>query len=374
MANEKDWRRWIPAASGVAFVMCSRFPDLPGLWDLSRQPEVIPHWLGILRANAQYMLQIFQAEGHEEQVKAAAGVVEVLEGLFRDLETGKATDQVRTIHEVTLIRENLLRSHGLVDPYQGIKAGETRRLLPQAASAAAEAWERGAEDGATSALAAVLSSVLAGNLFDLGSRTTQEAFRRGELNTGAAAERLRPWAEESLRALEPDALELLVPKPVALDQPAEGRVLLFADNAGADFLLGLLPAALFWARRWEVWIVVNSLPASSDITIEEARAHLALLAGTPVGSAMHARRLRLVASGTGSPGIDLRHVSEELNRVAENAAWILLEGQGRGVETNWTTLFRCPVFRVALVKDALVAREIGLEPGSPVLRWDRGEE
>jgi hypothetical protein len=119
--------------------------------------------------------------------------------------------------------------------------------------------------------------------------------------------------------------------------------------------------------------VVNSLPASNDVAFDEARAHVALLASlpaSPLARAMAAGRLRLVESGTGSPGIDLRFVGRALNHAGRGAAWILLEGQGRAVETNWSTPFRCPVLRAAVVKDARVAREIGCGEGAPVLRWD----
>ena len=107
-------------------------------------------------------------------------------------------------------------------------------------------------------------------------------------------------------------------------------------------------------------------------TMDEARAQLAMLAalpGSPLDDALRAGRVSLVGSGTGSPGIDLRHVGEELDRSASGARWILFVGQGRGVETNWTTRFRCPVFRAAVVKDEHVAREIGASPGAPIFRY-----
>ncbi|MCK4305994.1 MAG: DUF89 family protein [Candidatus Eisenbacteria sp.] len=373
--RELDWRQWVPEPEGAAFVMCSDFPDVPGLWDLSLRPEVIPHWMAILRANMRYLQQIVETQGHQEQVEAAQDIAMILDGLFRDLEGGGAAAEVRTIHEVTLIRDNLLRSNGLIDPYWEIKAREAERLMPQARGALREAWESGGGESGKPALAGLLAGMLGGNLFDLGSRSTQEAFCKGQLDTEAACARFRPWVAQTLRDMEPEAADLLFPRPRQLGEPPEGRVILFADNAGADFLLGVLPMALFLARRWEVWIAVNSLPSSSDIAIEEACALLAGLrsgAEDPVALAMHSGRLRLVASGTGSPGIDLRYVGAELNRVAHDASWILLEGQGRGIETNWTTRFRCTVFRLAVVKDALVAQELGLEPNSPVLRCDRG--
>jgi type II pantothenate kinase len=373
MSEPKNWRDRIPTPDGEPFRLCAGFPALPGLWDLSKSPEVISHWTGILRGNARYVLRVLDDEGQSEQRQQASRALEIVAGLLADLETDAAATGVRTIHEVTLLRDHLMRSHGLIDPYQGIKAREARRLLPAAAAATARAWEWGGRSGSLDGLASVLAGLLAGNLFDLGSAMTQKAFRDGALDVAGERERFEKHAADHLKTMDADALELLRADPRPLEGEVEGRVLLFADNAGADFLLGVLPAALFWARRWEVCVVVNSLPVSSDIAIEEARALLSLLNSTSdsvVDQAVRAGRLRLVESGTGSPGIDFRFVGETLNQVADGASWILLDGQGRAVETNWETRFRCPVLRVAAIKDALVAREIGVLPGGPLIRWD----
>jgi len=360
----RDWRRWIPEPEGEPFALCLEPTALPGLWDLDRRPDVVSHWTRILRANARYVIRILEVEGSPDQRRAADKVVGILEGLYDDLDRGEATREVRTVHEITLIREHLFRAHGLHDPYVGIKAREASRILPRALERAEAAW------AGTSDPSRMVADLWAGNLFDLGSRSTQEAFRRGELDTDAASERLHPRAIEALDALPAAGRAQLVGDPIPLGEAAAGRVLVFADNAGPDFLLGIVPAALAWARRWEVWVVTNSYPASSDITIDEARALFALF--PPVGEASRAGRLRWIGSGTGSPGIDFRFVSPDLNRAAHGASWMVIDGQGRGVETNWNTRYVCPALTVAVVKDALVAREIGLEPGSPLLRWVEG--
>ncbi len=369
---DREWRHWLPVPRGARFPLCAQYPELPGLWDLSLRREIIPHWTSLLRANVRFLLEVVREDGDASHGAQAAEAMEILESLLCDLEEGDAAVEVRTVHAVTLVRECLLRGHGLMDPYRGIKAREASRLLPHAHAAACEAWELGGRAGSTEALAAILGGLWAGNLFDLGSRSTQEAFREGKLDMAAAREQLRSVAEEQLARSKARELEQLVPSPRPLDSTPEGRMLFFADNAGADFLLGVLPAAVFWARRWEVCLVVNSLPASSDVTYTEARAHVALLrdvSRSPLAALIDAGRLRIVESGTGSPGIDLQRVGAALCSVAAGAAWILLEGQGRAIETNWATTFRCPVARIAVVKDTAVAGEIGVRAGSPLLKW-----
>jgi type II pantothenate kinase len=370
--RDLDWRAWRPEPHGFRFCLTPDPPELPGLWDLARDTGVIPHWTAIFRANARFLLEIVAADGDRDAPPRASRAIEIFEALLRDLDSGEARE-MRTVHGVTLVREHLLRGHDLPDPYRGIKAREAGRLLLEVPAALERAWELASWEGSREALIEVLSDLLAGNLFDLGSRWTQEAFRAGELDIAGARRAYRGWVAERLAGWDPAVLERLEPRPRPLGAPAEGRVLLFADNAGPDFLLGILPAAVFWSRRWEVVVVVNSLPASSDIAIEEARAHWTLLGalpGGPLGRAQAAGRLALIESGTGSPGIDLRFVGASLNEKAGGASWILLEGQGRAIETNWTTPFLCPVLRAAVVKDPGVAERIGGSAGQPLLRWD----
>ncbi|MCK4412835.1 MAG: DUF89 family protein [Candidatus Eisenbacteria sp.] len=370
MRSPADWRSWVPTPAGEPFALTDEFPAQPGLWDLEHEPAVIPHWNAILRSNADYVRELLDTE---EAAARGERALEPLRGLLADLEAGRATDAVRTIHEVTLVRDHLLRAHGLEDPYAQVKAQEARRLQPAAATALEEAWARGARAPRTADLAGILGDLLAGNLFDLGSRTTQEAFRRGALDIAASRRTYRRAAAAWLAGAGRPAQPWLLGPPVPLAAPPRGRMLFFADNAGADFLLGVLPAALHLARRWEVVLVVNSQPASSDICFAEAEglcAHFAEQPGSALAEARRAGRLRLAASGTGAPGIDLRFVAAELNELARDADWLLLEGQGRAVETNWRTTFRCPVLRVAVVKDTLVAETIGVEPRAALLRWD----
>jgi damage-control phosphatase, subfamily II, stand-alone protein len=301
-------------------------------------------------------------------------VVGIFEGLLDDLAAGGA-DDVSTVHAVTQIREQLLRCHGLYDPYFHTKRRQAQQYLPMAMELLEEAWAAGgaANGNRRDHLALLLTRLLAGNLFDLGSQATQEAFRDGHLDPIASAAEFREEVIDWLSGQPAEAIEPWMPCPREVGLPAQGRVLLLADNAGPDFLLGILPVALYLARRWEVWVVANTHPASSDITYQEACTLLDQLAQAPASAArqaIRAGRLRLLASGTGSPGIDLRHVGAPLCAVAEDAAWLLIDGQGRGVETNWDTRFSVPVYRMAVVKDPWVAERIGRPAGRPLLRWD----
>ncbi len=389
-AGRHRWQSWIPEPSGEPFILCTRFPERPGLWDLSARPDVVGHWVSILRENCDYLLRIVAEQGTDEQVGAARRVAAILRTLFDDLESGAATRRVRTVHAITAIREHLLRAHGIADPYREIKAEQAARVMEGARGRCRRLWEAGtrAADGSPTQderrrhVASILAGFLAGNLFDLGSRSTQAAFRRGELDR-VNEDQFLGDVEPFVDAMPATARALLVgesgngAQPTREESAVEAPLVIFADNAGPDFLLGVVPAALYWSRRRPVRIVVNSEPASSDITYPEARELLAALASetdAPVARALESGRLRLVPSGTGAPGIDLRHVAPALNEAARGAAWVLIDGQGRGVETNWTTRFACPVLRICVIKDPLVAAEIGAHEGRPLLRWDEASE
>jgi uncharacterized protein with ATP-grasp and redox domains len=376
MTQATHWRQWLVAPAGEPFIKCHTFPAQPGLWDLRQRPEVIAHWTAILRGNSEYLRQLVVASGDPDKIEAVDQILPIYRSLLDDLDSGEAIPDITTIHDVTVIRERLLRAHNLRDPYLETKRQQAETIRVSATDACESAWAAGGESGAEGAipqaLVYLLAEVYAGNLFDLGSKTTRDAFRAGTLDISSAGERIRPWVAETLKQMDPEGVSYLLPAPVTLTEPGEGKVLLFADNAGPDFLLGVLPLALYLARRWTVALVVNSDPASSDITYTEAEALLSEMKrpASAVLQAIDSKRLELVPSGTGSPGIDLRHVGSELNAAAADAAWLILEGQGRSVETNWDTCFHCPAFRLAMVKDELVAQEIGIDQGSPVLRYD----
>lgn len=404
-AASPSWRDYQPRPAGERFPLCTRLPERPGLWDLAEHEAARRHWVGILRRNAHYLLELVRSDGLPIQRPAAERAVGLLEQMLDEVLAGPAARELRTVHDLTLVREELLRRHGLYDPYFLTKRRQAETYFEAAGRACEAAWHaagreaRGGDPAGRDvrdALVTLLSHLLAGNLFDLGSQSTQEAFRAGRLDPLADHDGFRAEVEAWIGAQPREAIEPWLPRPRPLEEPGQGRVLLLADNAGPDFMLGILPVALYLARRWTVWIVANTHPASSDITYAEAAVWIQQLAGlgapgsestagfqafrdpssskgaeaSPLARALASGRLRLVASGTGSPGIDLAHVGSALCEVAREADWILIDGQGRGVETNWTTRFRVPAYRVAVVKDDRVAGAIGCQPGRPLLRYD----
>ncbi len=57
----------------------------------------------------------------------------------------------------------------------------------------------------------------------------------------------------------------------------------------------------------------------------------------------------------GEPLIDLSAISPELNDASADADLVILEGMGRGVESNLDAEFSCDAVNLAMVKDTAVA-------------------
>lgn len=162
--------------------------------------------------------------------------------------------------------------------------------------------------------------------------------------------------------------------------PATGEVhryakaLLFCDNSGADFVLGMLPLAReLLERGTDVVMVANSLPAINDITVQELQGVLqevakfdpvvqgalqaAARAAAPA-SPLSAPRLTVASSGSGSPCLDFRRVSHELCVAAHDADLVILEGMGRAIHTNLLAEFSCDAVKLAMIKNGRLARKI----------------
>jgi type II pantothenate kinase len=66
-----------------------------------------------------------------------------------------------------------------------------------------------------------------------------------------------------------------------------------------------------------------------------------------------------ISTGTGEALIDLAEISHELNTAAGDADLIVLEGMGRGIESNLDAEFSCDALKLAMIKDEAVAARHG---------------
>ncbi|KAK7277147.1 hypothetical protein RIF29_18298 [Crotalaria pallida] len=69
--------------------------------------------------------------------------------------------------------------------------------------------------------------------------------------------------------------------------------------------------------------------------------------------------LLIANSGNDLPVIDLTKVSQELAYLAIDADLVILEGMGRGIETNLYAQFKCDSLKIGMVKHLEVAQFLG---------------
>jgi type II pantothenate kinase len=318
-------------------------------------------------------------------------------GLGTDPTTGKITC-ISLCH----LRDEVLHALGLRDIFLRVKREEDAaalKLLPGVLKGL-----DGIQDP-KQRLELAVRGVLAGNVFDLGAAASAELFAKGE-GGGAEAffrtrdERLlpRPWAVDDLDALvgalvvRDEEDEHNGPSsPPAPRTPPYKKAVLFADNAGSDVLLGLVPLARELLRLGvpSVVLAANTHPTLNDTTAAELEPLLKSAAEADalglLPKALSSRALRVVASGNELPVIDLRRCSPELARefsveeegdggLKNDDILLVLEGMGRGIETNLRAAFRCDALRIGVIKHPEVARCLQGRLYDPVVRFTRGGE
>lgn len=249
----------------------------------------------------------------------------------------------------TVLREASLRQFGFDDPFRGVKQRETDAALGLLPAVLAEL-----DAAAPRARAELLvRGLLAGNVFDLGSRATIEQHRAGvtAFHTALASLPARPWlvdqADAWFRRWE--------------QSPPYRHVAFFVDNAGGDLALGCLPLVRWMLRhKTRVTLAANSGPALNDITASELGALLTRCAplDADLARAIDEGRLAVRATGSTTPLLDLMHLEGEFVAAVADADLILLHGMGRAIESNFHARFSCDVLRTAVLKDERVAARL----------------
>jgi uncharacterized protein with ATP-grasp and redox domains len=330
-------------------------------WDLIHDAESRRYWIELFTGfsgNIRGHLLEDGLEGEDFEPRWVDFLNEYQAGVraFRD----RPAEMELTTIRLGKFRQVLLNKYGWPDPFARVKRRENDlalKLYPQVV----DKIDRLALDDRWLPL---VQSMFAGNMFDLGSPKTIEMYRQGGVTYETLLERVspRPW--------HIDHFDVLVER---LGRRSYRQILFFADNAGLDVTLGVIPVARELARQgMPVVLAVNSVPALNDITFDELSPLLdRLVAGDPVlRDLLNEKTLRTVASGCGIPLIDFAEVSEACNSVAAESDLIVIEGMGRGVESNWRQCFKCDAWRIALVKDVCVARWIGGKVFDAVCRFD----
>lgn len=336
-------------------------------WDLTQDDAAREEWLSLFESVfAQLIVRARNQYGRvaEHQIVAAEEQFAAAMASLRQDPTSLPSGPL-DLMELDKLRDRILRENNLDDPYKDLKRQENdlaAELYPDVARSFHELdvlprWEH------------LVKGIFAGNLYDLGSEATLHLADGGMDFVRAVEEtKPRPWLVDDFDSLAAD---------VEGAPPMKwGKAVIFLDNCGSDFVLGVMPVAreLVLAGT-EVVLAANELPSLNDITVDETVAVVEQLAALDrdLQAMIDAQMVEVVSTGNTMPVLDLSEVSDELNAAAEGAELVILEGMGRCVETNWDAAFTCDVLRLARLKNAMVAARIGGELHDCVCSYTRAE-
>ncbi|HEY7087865.1 MAG TPA: ARMT1-like domain-containing protein [Tepidisphaeraceae bacterium] len=320
-------------------------------WNLTADGEGREYWIPLFIEHIRTILTLgVEAEvargGYRASVESRA---EKCRQKFEQAFTAYLHDAqpygIVTILTLDIWRDQILREFGFVDCFVDLKARENAKMLPLLP---AVCRELDALDEPQQ-LRAVIEGVFAGNIFDMGAKATASIFLGAGPDFFAIRGKLpnRPWLIDDLDRLN-DAWQRM----------RYLHAILFIDNAGSDFMLGALPMARWLAKRGtRVTLAANERPTLNDVTIADVRDWWPrIIQAEPSFASLP---IDWVSTGTGEPLIDLSEISDELNAAAQDADLLILEGMGRGVETNLDAKFTCDTLNIAMLKDEMVSRRLG---------------
>jgi damage-control phosphatase, subfamily II, stand-alone protein len=329
----------------------STYVAAPG--DLRTDEEERLHWCNFFLQHIRTLTQlgvdaaVRRGESVDSAVRRAKSCCDEFDVFFTRFRDQPLTfDQRVTLLVLDCWRDGLLRKHGFVDAMIDLKDGENEKTLPLLKSVCDEL---DAITDPTKQFQTAVVGVFAGNRFDMGSKESAEQFLKGVAPSFAKTRDLitRPLLIDHLNEFTSFVLEAH-PK----------HAVFFIDNAGSDFLLGAVPLARWFAKRGSrVVIAANERPTLNDMTVHDIRAWWPRIVGEI--SDLKSLDIQIVSTGTGEPLIDLSLVSEELNQAACGADLVMLEGMGRGVESNLDAEFVCRAVNLAMIKDRIIAKRLG---------------
>jgi uncharacterized protein with ATP-grasp and redox domains len=323
--------------------------------NLLKDEQARQHWLRVFEDQLPFQLEAAkQCGASNEQVDAARD--QFLQDL-RDLH--ERPDRYGRLDILLLdqLRQRAFRGNGIADEMKLIKVRENEAALAAFPERLAEV---DAINDPHKRWLDIIEGMLAGNLFDMGVEETAAMYAEASVPFAQAREKVptRPWLVDHVDHAS-EHLRTSLPR----------KAVVFADNAGCDLILGLLPLVREFLRgESRVVLTANSAPAHNDVTHEELIELMPrIIAADP---AFGSPRLSVVPSGNDAPLIDLRSVSHQLATAAADADFIVLVGMGRSLETNFTARFTVPAIKVAMVKDPEVARALGGKVYDAVCRFD----
>jgi type II pantothenate kinase len=323
-------------------------------WDLLADEEGRTYWLDHFRRQFEDTLKF----ASQQYGRAARGQINEAGREFAEAigrlrgDPSALTGGKLNIIEIDRLRDGILRKHGLHDPFADLKARESDAAVALYPDVVRRLH---AMDGEAKWLQ-MIKGLFAGNMFDLGADPPPPAASPADFFAVVERTKPRPWVVDDYEPLKADLLSA---------PPAKwAKAVVFADNAGIDFVLGVMPLARELAiYGTQIVLAANEKPSLNDITVDEAIDVVEQLAAADaeLAAMIRAGMFEVASSGNDIPLIDLSDVSDELNEAGADADLVVLEGMGRAIESNADAVFSVDCLRLALLKSPPVAARLGGE-------------
>ena len=321
-------------------------------WDLNVDAVGRVHWVDFFCRHIETILRlgVEAAVARDESVESAnaramgcrAEFIEIFQGYA----AAPAASGRVTILTLDTWRDQILRRHGFIDAFVDLKNRENEKMLPLLPAVCAQLDALPGDKQFQS----IIEGIFAGNIFDMGAEATAKAFlgQSPDFFATRASLKSRPWLIDDFDALSKRML----------DGSPHRKCVFFIDNAGSDFLLGAIPMIRWMAERGtRVIIAANERPTLNDMTVQDVRNWWPRILATEPSLAP--LPIHFISTGTGEPLIDLSAVSPLLNSAAADADLVVLEGMGRGVESNLDARFSVDAINLAMIKDEIIAARHG---------------
>lgn len=339
-----DMTPFIKLADPTTYVACS--------WDLTVDAAGRDYWVEFFIKHLETLLALGVAaavdrgESNADASNRAQRCREEFHPTFRAFQSDPTGHGRVTILTLDEWRDQILRRHGFVDPMIDLKDRENEKVIGMLSSVCKEIDLHDPSDQ----LLTIIKGVFAGNLFDMGAKASAKMFADGTAPTFFETRGQltpRPWLIDDFDALAD-----------RFASHKHHKAVYFIDNAGSDFLLGATPMIRWLAQRGtQVVIAANERPTLNDMTVHDVNRWWPRM--REAEPSLATLPIEIVSTGTGEPLIDLSQVSAELNAACADADLVIIEGMGRGVESNLDAQFNCDALNLAMIKDESIAKRVG---------------
>ncbi|KAK4879297.1 hypothetical protein RN001_007443 [Aquatica leii] len=211
--------------------------------------------------------------------------------------------------------------------------------------------------------------LVAGNLFDWGAKAIADILEECNgfgLKQAMQKIQQRPWFH--------DDLDKWINR---LEDASYRKAVIFIDNAGVDFVLGVLPFIRQLLKQGtDVVLTANSSPALNDVTCNDLKLYLKIAEQkcSVIKNAIVNNRLIGIENGQKGPCLDLRNLDSDLCQQMQSADLLILEGMGRAVHTNLNAKFKVDCLKLAVLKNEWLAKNLGAQQFSVIFQYDPAPE